>query len=490
MKQTRLVTLIIFAALTLGLAAFAPAQTIDPSLKPEEIKSIAKDVFFWGMTPAGAYEMRYLYTQLESAHAYVGKNRVGYYRKRIRASDREINGPNYTTIYGWGFFDLRDGPIVILTPEITGRYWSVQMSDQYARWYAPIGSPFTGNAPQKHLIVGPTYLRPLPAEFKGVEISRAPSDYVYMNVRIALRNDTDTEIAAVNYIQDHMTIVSMRDWEANGRKPLAAKDQKPVRAAYATFPRMAEITDFAAKMTAMDLMQLVSLVLNDPSMTKRTDSIKEVETLKRLAKLGLAEGRSFDPKTVTEAQQKAIEAGFEEAKREGLAASMRSFMDMNGWKLTSSWNADYNDYPVMGYWGMAALFGPIPFYSHTAATTFTDADGQPLDGSRLYTMTFDVKNLPPVTEFWEIAVYDPYGYFVENEINRYAVNSYMYKNGDFSVKDGKLTFYIQKDKPSAPDQLKNWLPSAGKFHIPVRFYGPMAPLIDGNYDMPKVVRVK
>ena len=227
------------------------------------------------MTPAGAYEMRYVYTQLESARAYVGNNRIGWNRKRMRASDREINAPNFTTLYGFGFFDLRDGPMVVLTPEVTGRYWSVQMADQYARWYGPVGSPFTGNAPQKHLIVGPAYQGRLPDGFKGTEITRALSDFVFANVRIALINDSAADLAAVNDIMDNMTIVSLRDWEANGRKPLASKDQKPVRATYAAIPRMAEITDLQAKMTAMDLMQLVSLAINDPSMTKRTDSLRK-----------------------------------------------------------------------------------------------------------------------------------------------------------------------------------------------------------------------
>jgi hypothetical protein len=314
---------------------------------------------------------------------------------------------------------------------------------------------------------------------------------VFVDVRIALVNDTDADLAAVNDIMDRMTIVSIPDWEANGRKPLASKDQKPVRAGYTTFPHMAEITDLAAKMTAMDLMQLVSLALNDPSMTKRTDSIKEVETLRRLAKLGLAEGKAFDPKALTDAQRKAIEAGVEEAKREGFAACNSRFIDMNGWKLSSSWNVDLNDYKIAGYYGLAALFGPVPYWSHTTPATYFDAEGRPLDGANRYTLTFDVKNLPPVSEFWEIPMYDPNSYFVDNEINRYAVNSYMYKNGEFAVKDGKLTFYIQKEKPADPDQLKNWLPApAGPFHFGVRFYGPAAPLIDGTYAMPKVLRIK
>lgn len=79
----------------------------------------------------------------------------------------------------------------------------------------------------------------------------------------------------------------------------------------------------------------------------------------------------------------------------------------------------------------------------------------------------------------------------ENEINRYAVNSFMYKNDDFAVKDGKLTFYLKKEKPADPDQLKNWLPiPIGRFRFGVRFYGPSTPLIDGMHAMPKVLQVK
>jgi hypothetical protein len=214
MKPTRLIAPVLLLALTFELAGSASAQTIDPSLKPEEIKAIAKDAFFWGMTPAGVYEMRFLYT--------VGNNRVGWNRKRVRASDREINTPNFTTLYGFG--------------------------------------------------------------------------------------------------------------------------------------------------------------------------------------------------------------------------------------------VDLNDYSAMGYYGLAALFRPVPCWSHTTLSLFYDADGRPLDGATRYTLTFDVNHLPPVSDFWEIPIYDQAGYFVDNEVNRYAVNSYIYKNGDFVVKDGKLTFYLQKDKPSAPDQSQHWLP--------------------------------
>ena len=72
--------------------------------------------------------------------------------------------------------------------------------------------------------------------------------------------------------------------------------------------------------TAMDYFQLLSLALNDPTMTKRTDSLKEVETLTRLARIGLMEGNLFDPAVLDKATRDAMEAGFEAGKQTVKAA--------------------------------------------------------------------------------------------------------------------------------------------------------------------------
>ena len=83
----------------------------------------------------------------------------------------------------------------------------------------------------------------------------------------------------------------------------------------------------------------------------------------------------------------------------------------------------------------------------------------------------EIKGIAKHAFFWGME--PAAGYFVENEINCYAVNGDIYQNGDFVVKDGRLTFYIQTDKPTDPDQLKNWLPvPAGLFHFAARLLDP------------------
>ena len=184
----------------------------------------------------------------------------------------------------------------------------------------------------------------------------------------------------------------------------------------------------------------------------------------------MAEGKAFDPKTLTDEQRKAIEAGVEEAKREGFAACSRQFVDMNGWKLSSTWNVDLNDYKIAGYYGLGALFGPVPYWSHTTPATYFDAEGRTLDGANRYTLIFDVNNLPPVSEFWEIPMYDQNERFRGQRDQPLRREQLYVQERRFVVKDDKLTFYIQKDKPADPDQLKNWLPASASTARPRRWW--------------------
>jgi hypothetical protein len=94
-----------------------------------------------------------------------------------------------------------------------------------------------------------------------------------------------------------------------------------------------------------------------------------------------------------------------------------------------------------------------------------------------------------VTEFWELPLYDENGYFVDNELDRYSVNSFMLERGELHVDDGKVTIYIQHKPPSYPLHAQNWLPTPQeRFHFAFRAYGPMDGLLDWNYDMPGIIR--
>jgi hypothetical protein len=228
-------------------------------------------------------------------------------RQPRHASDRSVTTPNATTLYGFGFYDLDTEPVVIITPEVPDRYFSVQACDQFPRWFMAIGNQFTGWQAQQTLIIGPGFTGPYPEGFAGSQIYPSASEAALVACRYALRSRDPEEVSAVNALMDATTIVPLSVWEANGRKPLRAEDQPVVEPGYATFPRMAELVDIASGLPAADLLQLVSLVLNDKTMTLRADSAKELDTLSGISRLGLRPGVVFDRSWLTGAQWRVAE---------------------------------------------------------------------------------------------------------------------------------------------------------------------------------------
>jgi hypothetical protein len=137
MRKTKL----ILQSLLLVLPAWT-ALAAEP-LTPAEARTIGKEVFLWGMHPVAIYHLRYNQGQNEKSLAYVGMNRLRWYRKPITAADRFATTPNATTLYGTAMLDLSKEPVVITVPEIRDHYWSIQFADNYARWWPlMIGSQF------------------------------------------------------------------------------------------------------------------------------------------------------------------------------------------------------------------------------------------------------------------------------------------------------------------------------------------------------------
>ena len=474
--------------------AHAGAEPIDPALSKDEIKQLTKEAFFWGMQQVGFYELRHQFTQNEKNPAFRGINRVQYTRRLFDASMRFATTPNASTLYSGGSFDLSIEPILIDAAAVNeDRYWSIQAGDQYSRWFFFVGSPFTGNQAQRYLIVGPNWKGRFPAGLRATQIVRSPSDSVSLAMRVAVkRADSQEDLAAAVKLMEGVYMAPLSLWENNGGRPLPLDRQPVVKGKYRTFPRMPEIGDLTKTMTPIDYMQLVSLVINDPSMTNRVDSKKEIETLARLSRLGLREGMLFDPDGVTTAQREAIEQGFFEARAEARRAVDSDLLDMNGWQLQTSLFYDENNYVLRAGVAEVAWGSPVPFQSHTIGFGLADAEGYALDGRHAYTLTFELDQLPPVTEFWEMPLYDDYGYFVPNPINRFSVTSYQLAAGVLHVSDGKLTLYLQSERPTDPDHARNWLPTPaqGMFRLAPRFYGPTSSLIDGSYAMPKIERVR
>ena len=206
--------------------------------------------------------------------------------------------------------------------------------------------------------------------------------------------------------------------------------------------------------------------------------------------MGIGSGLDFDWSELDPETQIALAAGFKAGYEGVKKAAQENLISMNGWMIGRNEGGFQTDWEFRALMADFGWLGPDRNISHGGAILFIDSEGQPLDGAHRYTLTFEIDNLPPVTEFWSLPIYDADGYFVANEINRYSINSFQLAQDLLEVEDDKLTIYIQHQKPADPAQAANWLPSPpGGFRFTPRFYGPKYSLIDGTYKMPQVQRV-
>ncbi len=129
------------------------------------------------MHPVAIYHLRYNLAQNDKGPRYVGINRLSWDRKPMKALPRVVTTPNATTLYGFGALDLSKEPVVITVPEIKDRYWSIQLYDNYARWWHLIGSQYNAPGPVRRLVIGPNWSGKLPAGFVGADIVQSSSDF-------------------------------------------------------------------------------------------------------------------------------------------------------------------------------------------------------------------------------------------------------------------------------------------------------------------------
>jgi len=480
--------LAIMAAILLFTVSTASAK-----VTAVQTQQIAETAYLYGLQQVIFYGQRWISTQNDSKdnQVYTGINRFSFIREKI-TPDFPIVTPNATTLYGSAYFDLQKEPLVLEMPAITDRYFSFQLMDQYGIFHTMVGNQFNGTKARKYIFLPVGYQGKVPGEFVTTDVIQSSSDVGYGLVRIAVMTGTYEEIKKINAWQDQVTITPLSQWLANGRKGVLQAKSKVIAGTYKVYPRMAKIAKGQVdKETAEDFFTILNLVLNDPSMTLMADSIKETYMLKHLESIGIGKGNDFQWAKLDKATQDALTAGFKAGFKKVRDALKSNLINLNGWmevRNSGGFETQWLDRAVMADAGWA---GPDRNVSHTGAFLFVDNDGKPLDGKNKYTLTFDMNNLPPVSQFWSIPIYNKDGYFVRNPINRYTINSFMVDQKQLYVADGKLVIYVQKDKPGDPNQLKNWLPAPeGSFRFTARFYGPKMAIIDGSYKMPKPMKVK
>ncbi len=213
----------------------------------------------------------------------------------------------------------------------------------------------------------------------------------------------------------------------------------------------------------------------------------------RFAQIGIGPGLPFDPEELSPEMLAAFEGGIADAWKEfdGVNAKMAAGEITTGdlfgtreYLTTYAPDTYLNRFAgaKIGLYGNSKEEACYPMYT-------ADANGEPFNGAHRYEI--NLTEALPAKAFASITMYNDKQLLVENDLNRYLVNSPMIEDfvRDDGTTDGPVTIYIQKDSPG--EELKaNWLPAPeGDFFMALRLYLPEQDVIDGKWQPPQVVRV-
>jgi hypothetical protein len=377
--------------------------------------------------------------------------------------------PNFDTLYSSAWLDLTKEPMVVSVPDTHGRYYLLPMLDMWSDVFASPGWRTTGTQAGNFLVTPPGWRGAVPDGFTQI---KAPTPYIWIIGRT--KTDGPDDYAAVHEIQAGYKVTPLSLWGMTPEPVPVTIDptvdmKTPPKIQVDTMPADKYFT-YAAEL----------LKVQPPHIT-------DEPIIAQMKSIGIQPGKSFDFSKLDPAIQQALASAPEEAQELMKWKLPTLARVVNGWSMNTNTMGVYGNYylkrAIVTQVGLGANLPEDAIYP----LNLFDDTGKPLDGSNKYTIHFDKGATPPVNGFWSITLYDSEGFQVANELNRFAVSSYM----PFKYNaDGSLDLYFQNESPG-PGKEANWLPAPkGAFNLCMRLYGPKSEALTGKWNPPPVMKAQ
>jgi hypothetical protein len=385
------------------------------------------------------------------------------------ADMRVVVRPNFDTLYSSGWLDLTREPMVVSVPDTGGRYYLLPMLDMWTDVFASPGWRTTGTKAGNFLLVPPGWNGKVPATFTRID---APTPYVWIIGRT--KTDGPADYEAVHAIQKGYKITPLSGW---GKPPVAIKAKIDPSVDIKTPPKKQ-----ADSMAAAEYFSYAAalLRLHPPHSTDQP-------IIARMKRIGIEPGKVFDIAKVDASVKTAIEGAPADAQKLMAWKIPTLARVVNNWSMNTDTMGVYGNYylkrAIVTQLGLGANLPEDAIYPLNLA----DDTGKPLDGANKYAIHFAKDEIPPVSAFWSITLYDTEGFQVANPLNRFAVSSWMPFKRDA---DGSLTLYFQNESPGS-DRESNWLPAPkGPFNLTMRLYAPKSEALTGLWNPPSTTLAK
>ena len=367
-------------------------------------------------------------------------NQFTHTHRKLGPEDREVVSPNNDTVYSNAWLDLSQGPVLIETPDMGERYWTLGLLDAWTNPFAYVGRRTTGNRAQRTLVHGPRWSGPVPADVS--QVIAAPGDDVWLIGRI-LVDDSPGDVEAVRELQAQLRMTRLDGSDAAQR-----------------FDTRLDGRSVATPSAALYLETVAHALERNPP----------------------PEGESLDwPLDVHDVEIELPQVF------EGLRERDQPRQLGGGWSLQlevrTHWGAD-----VLTRARVARNFiGALGIDEAMYPTAEVDGEGSALSGAHAYELRFAPGAGPKVGAFWSLTLYRRSNcLFVANPIGRYSIGDRT--PGLRHEADGGLVIRLQASDPGPGH---NWLPApAGEaFYVVLRLYQPQAEHLDHRYAYPPLTRL-
>lgn len=415
-------------------------------------QALAFDATLYGTVSVLQY--RQMYSQA------IDRRQPGFTGFNVFAHDRELAGPGYTpfktpnadTLYSNAWLDLTRGPVLFEVPDTQGRYYTANFLDMYGN-ATNISARTHGTKGGRYLIVPAGWQGPAP---EGVEVFRVTTPQVWILLRILVGDAAD--VRAANTLQDHFwltpqytTEVATHGWP-DGRF-----------------------------MDAIGFFRILDCTLRTNGHPAQEEAL-----VRRYRGIGLAGPTAFDRVIADPAIRTGLESGYAEARKLIEKSIGQIGRPAGAWMQP----ADIGRYGY-NYLYRAAVntlgTGSNVTDENWPFTTFRDAQGEALDGSRGdYELVLAPP--PPARFFWSVTVYDAgTRELVVNAANKYLINDRT--PGLVRGTNGAVTIRLQVRAPSGATRA-NWIPvPEGPFYVVIRAQGPGPELLEGRWQPPPIRRL-
>jgi hypothetical protein len=368
-------------------------------------------------------------------------NQFTHTHRRIGPEDREVVSPNNDTVFSNAWLDLSAGPVLIDTPDMGERYWTLGLLDAWTNPFAYAGRRTTGNRRQRTLVHGPDWQGTVPADVS--QVIAAPGQDVWVIGRV-LVDDSAADLEQVRDLQMQIKVRRLDGSDAAMRVDTLLDGRANAAAPSITLYRA--IVEEALKRNPVPKGEQLQWPVDDAGLASALPQVFE--------------------ELRTQEQPHALGGGW------ALPVAVRSH-----------WGGD-----VLTRARVARNFiGALGIEEAMYPTAEVDADGQALHGSNRYELRFAPGSGPHVDAFWSLTVYRRSDcLLVANPIQRHSIGDRT--PGLQYEADGGLVIRLQADVPGPG---RNWLPTppGAQFYVVLRLYQPRPEHLAYRYAYPPLRRL-